>query len=203
MVNSLLAYFSTDDQFTSISSNITSEGRVKVISKIQDSEVRDSLTKLNSALNTAEVSTFLEELETVSPKLDIMLKKGVDKRREKVLLSEHRQLLLLQLQELCANDPILGLHIATMLVFQATHDAMLHTSGKLLPAILSALEKDVAPEMFSSLKSSQDLVLALVASKDEAVKAQLTKQLQTLFNEYKGKVMEYKRPPPPDDDAKE
>ena len=213
LVNSLLAYFafsssSTDQQQLNSEQGPqanTNEGRAKVIGRIGDAEVRDSLSRLNSALAAAEIATFLAELEAACPRLDILLakKKGVERRREKVLLSEHRQLLLLQLQEVAevgeqqseTGDPILGLHIAVMLVFQATHEAMLHTSGKLLPAILATLAPPlVTAEVYAPLKASQELVLSLVAAKEETTKREITEQLLRLFDEYRPKVVAYRRP---------
>lgn len=214
LVNSLLAYFafsSTDHQQQQQQGDQqgpqanTNEGRAKVIGRIGDAEVRDCLSRLNSALAAAEIATFLAELEAACPRLDILLakKKGVERRREKVLLSEHRQLLLLQLQEIAGGeqqqsetrDPILGLHIAVMLVFQATHEAMLHTSGKLLPAILATLAPPlVTAEVYAPLKASQELVLSLVAAKEEATKRELTDQLLRLFDEYRPRVVAYRRP---------
>lgn len=186
-----------------------------MIGRIGDAEVRDSLSRLNSALAAAEIATFLAELEAACPRLDILLakKKGVEKRREKVLLSEHRQLLLLQLQEVAGGeqqpetrDPILGLHIAVMLVFQATHEAMLHTSGKLLPAILATLAPPLVPaEVYAPLKASQELVLSLVAAAKEetAKRREITEQLLRLFDEYRPKVVAYRRPKKVEGEEKE
>ena len=122
-----------------------------------------------------------------------MLKK-LDKKRERTGLAEHRQLLILQLTE--CEDPILGLHISTMLIFQVVHDCMLHATGKFVPQILSALEKNVEPDLFKVLKESQDLVLQFVSTKDEAVKSDLSNKMNEMFNAYKTRVVEYKRPPP-------
>lgn len=222
LVNSLLAYFafsSTDHQQQQQQGDQqgpqsnTNEGRAKVIGRIGDAEVRDSLSRLNNSLAAAEIATFLAELEAACPRLDILLakKKGVERRREKVLLSEHRQLLLLQLQEVGeqqseTRDPILGLHIAVMLVFQATHEAMLHTSGKLLPAILATLAPPLVPaEVYTPLKASQELVLSLVAAAKEetAKRREITEQLLRLFDEYRPKVVAYRRPKKVEGEEKE
>ena len=169
---------------------LVSQARTKIISKL-DSEIKDSLAKVNNSLTASEIVNFLDELEQCCPKLDIMLKK-VDKKRERTLLSEHRQLLILQLTE--CQDPILGLHISTLLVFQVIHDCMLHATGKFVPQILSLIEKDLDADLFRVLKESQDLVLQFVSTKEDSLKSVLTNKMNELFNSYKTRVVEYKRP---------
>lgn len=169
-----------------------SQARTKVIAKL-DSEIKEGLTKVNIALNGSEVKDFLEEFEQYSSKFDIMIKR-VDKKRERVLLSEHRQLLLMQLNE--CQDPILGLHISTLFLFQVIHDSMLHATGKFVPQILGALEKHIEADLFKVLKESQDLVLQFVSAKEAPLKDDLSTRISGLFNVYKTRIVEYKRPQP-------
>ena len=136
------------------------------------------------------IEDFVNALEEGSPKLDIMLKK-IDKKREKTVLSEHRQLLLIQLSE--CSDPILGLHISVLLTFQTIHEAMVHATGKFVPQILFYLEKDLDNDLYQTFKESQDLVLQFVSTKDETIKTELLGKMSEQFNSYRPKVIEFKK----------
>lgn len=157
-----------------------------------DSDIKEDFARLNDSLGTDSVDDFLLELEKCATKLEMMIKK-VDKKLERNTLSEHRQNLLMQLNE--CNDPILGLHISILFAFQTINDAILHASGKFVPIILPYLEKELDPALYDQLKQSHDLILQFVSSKVEADKAELTSKMNQLYNDYKLKVIEFKKKP--------
>lgn len=165
------------------------QARTKLISKF-DPEIKESLSKISNTLSSSSIEDFLVELEQSSSKLEIMLKK-IDKKREKTLLSELRQLLLLQLSE--CEDPILGLHISTLIAFQVIHGCVLHATGKFVPQILSVLEKDLDADLYRDFKDSQDLVLQFVSTKEESAKSDLSARMNELFSSYRNKVVQYKK----------
>lgn len=146
-----------------------------------DNDVKEALTRLNATLNSAQVSDFVHELEENG--LELMIKK-VDKKREKNILAEHRAGLILQLSE--CSDPVLGLHLAVLIVFQTIQETMLHASGKFAPQILQFIDKDLSPELREKFRKSQDQVLKFVSSKDESEeKAAILGELTSLFEEYR------------------
>ena len=165
------------------------KARAKLISTL-DTEINENLTVINNSLSANTIGDFLIALEQCSSKFDIMLKK-VDKKKERNLLAEHRQLLIMQLSE--CQDPILGLHISVMIAFQVLHDCMLHASGKFVPQILSFLEKDLDLDLYNVFRECQDLILRFVSIKEESLKSELSIQMSKLFNLFKPKVIEYKK----------
>lgn len=160
-----------------------------------DSEFKNDFLKLNESLNSNDVNAFLNQLEQCTSKIDLMVKK-IDSKKEKILISEHQQSLLLQLNE--CQDSILSLHILVLLVFQMVHHRMLHASGKFVPQILSFLQKDTDEQLYNSMKNCQDLVLEFVSLKDETEKEQIKVKLdqsviqcKQLLNEIIGKKMSF------------
>lgn len=167
--------------------SLYSQVRAKTINKV-DPELKEHFTKLNSELNSTSAEDFLAELESCSSKVDLMIKK-VDSKKEKVILSENQQSLIVQMSE--CQDPILSLHMSVLLLFQLTHNRMLHASGKFVPQLLSFLQKDLDGKLYAILKSSQDLVLQSVSSKEEELKQELLSQMSTLCADYKQLINEF------------
>ncbi|OTF76172.1 DUF2042 domain containing protein, partial [Euroglyphus maynei] len=159
IVNELVTFFNDDEI---LSENISFEARTKIINKL-DVEFKNEFLRLNESLNSNEVQTFIDELDECAVKIDLMIKK-IDSKKEKLILSEHQQSLLLQLNE--CQDSILGLHILVLLVFQMVNHHMLHASGKFVPQILQFLQKNTNDEMFSAMKQCQDYVMQFIAAKD-------------------------------------
>lgn len=160
-----------------------------------DNEFKNEFLKLNESLNSNDVNIFLSQLEQCASKIDLMVKK-IDSKKEKILLSEHQQSLLLQLNE--CSDSILSLHILVLLVFQMVQHQMLHASGKFVPQILSFLQKETNEQLYSAMKTSQDLVLQYVSLKDETAKEELKVKLdqsvlqcKQMLNEFIGKKISF------------
>ncbi|XP_027204338.2 UFM1 specific ligase 1 [Dermatophagoides pteronyssinus] len=163
IVNELVSFF--NDEI--LSENISLEARTKIINKL-DFEFKNEFIKLNESLNSNEVQAFIDELEECAAKIDLMIKK-IDAKKEKLILSEHQQSLLLQLNE--CQDSILCLHILVLLVFQMVHHHMLHASGKFVPQILQFLQKSTNEEIFQAMKECQDDILQFIAVKDDQAKS--------------------------------
>lgn len=117
-----------------------------------------------------------------------MIKK-LDSKKEKVILSENQQSLIIQMSE--CQDPILHLHISTLLLFQVIHGKMIHASGKFVPQILTFLQTDLDATLFELMKNCQDFVLKYVTAKDDSFRDDLMAKMTDLTNQYKILINEF------------
>ena len=85
--------------------------------------------------------------------------KEVDKKEEKVLLSDNRQSLILQLNQANTSDYALILHLSLLLLFQTITKNMLHASGKFVPQILTFLKPSLDPEKYHIFNACQEAVI--------------------------------------------
>ena len=191
IANELISFFNEE----LLSENISHEARTKIINKL-DVEFKNDFLKLNDSLNSNEVKTFIGELDECAVKIDMMIKK-IDSKKEKSILSEHQQSLLLQLNE--CQDSILCLHILVLLVFQMVHHHMLHASGKFVPQILQFQQKDTNDEIYQLIKQCQDYVLQFKATKDDQAKLDIKTKLnesighcKQLLNDFIAKKLSFR-----------
>lgn len=165
-VTALISYISTDE----LPNTNSTDSRVKIINKF-DSELQEPFSQLNSSLNKT-VEEFLIQLDICGGLCDILLKK-IDKKREKTLISEHRQNLIMQLTESLDDDPLV-LHIAILLLFQSTSKQIIHASGKFVPQLLAYLKPNLDHELFGLLYECEQLVVQQIKDgKDEKIKERL------------------------------
>lgn len=161
VVNLLLAYCSSDSN-----PNLqTAESRAKVISRL-DADLKDRVTQLASALIASSLDSFLEQVEEVAHRCEVMLR-PIDKKREKILLSENRQNLILQLEE--AADAGLTLHLSVLLIFQSITGSAIHASGKFVPQIIQEIRDRLEKDTLDLLSRFEQLVISHVrASRQES-----------------------------------
>lgn len=152
-----------------------------MISKLEPN-LKESFTKLNTSLNAKTVDDFYTELDNSSLKCEIMLKK-VEKKRERNVIAEHRQSLILQLNE--STEAALTLHLSVLLLFQANHNEMIHASGKFVPQLINFLRPILESNTFALLHNCQDLVIKQLMAKDNDEKDAIEKQLQEMIPKIK------------------
>lgn len=118
--------------------------------------MREALIRLNTSLSTATLEPFFEALDDAASKAGLMIK-PVDKKREKVLLSENRNNLIHQLGE--TSDSALLLHLAVSLLFQEQTRSALHFGGKFVPNVIAFLKPNLDAETYDVLHASEQLVI--------------------------------------------
>lgn len=139
------------------------------------------------------MNQFIQDLETSASKVNILLK-PVDKKREKNLLAEHKQDLLLQLE---STDPSLILHVSVLILYQTIFGAAIHASGKFVPQLIQIIKSHLEPESSGLLTEAEHQVVLLFKmnqnneSEDEKqgicrkLMEDLLPKIQKLATEYK------------------
>ncbi|XP_060085103.1 E3 UFM1-protein ligase 1-like [Ylistrum balloti] len=167
-------------------SEITPEVRAKIISQLPDS-IQPQLVKFHASLSGKSLEDFFSLLDKFcGPEyLGINLKKP-DKRKERQLVFNHRQVLLEQMNQ--ESDPAMTLHLAVVLLFQAYTQCLIHAPGKSVPQIILFLKDHMDEEQHKIFVSLQDLVvkhLKLQGDDKEEEKAKLTTEMQDLLPKVK------------------
>ncbi|XP_028903049.1 E3 UFM1-protein ligase 1 [Ornithorhynchus anatinus] len=144
-------------------SAITSEVRKKILGKLPE-EIKGPLTKLHNSLNEKSLEDFLSCLDSAADACDIMVKKG-DKKKERQVLFQHRQVLIEQLR--VSEDPALILHLTSVLLFQFSTHCMLHAPGRCVPQIVSFLSNKIPEDQHSLLVQFHGLVVKQLVSQNK------------------------------------
>ncbi|XP_033740513.1 E3 UFM1-protein ligase 1-like [Pecten maximus] len=187
IANMVINSFATDHMVSVLEeTEITPDGRAKLISKMPES-VQPPLTKLHASLNGKCLEDFFSLLEKLCgpENLSIILKKP-DKRKERQLVFNHRQVLLEQMNE--ESDPAMALHLAAVLLFQTYTQCLIHAPGKSVPQIIVFLKEHMDTEQHKVLVTLQDLVvkhLKLQGEDTEEEKAKLTTEMKELLPKVK------------------
>ena len=179
VISSVITFLSNEEN-VSLSNP---DSRIKAINKLEP-EMKEQLTTLNSA----SVEDFNQVLEDVSMKCCNVMLKPIDKRREKVLLSEMKNNLIHQMKE--SDDLALKLHLIVTSLFLALTGQALHSSGKFVPQIIALLkELKLKEEIMSKLSEAEKCVVNLIKKKEnddeKARLKQLIEQLQDSVENFK------------------
>lgn len=168
---------------------------MKLINKM-DNELKEPLAKLHASLSAKTVSDFISELENAASVCDVMIKK-VEKRRERIITSEHRQSLILQINE-AQDDPALTLHLSLLLLFQTCTKEIVHASGKFVPQLISFLKPQLEPSTYDLLHECEELVVKQLSMKDPKATSELEEQesITSRLNEIASKIKALALSPP-------
>lgn len=141
-------------------SQITAEGRVNVITKLPE-PIQKILTKLHTSLNGKSLDDFNHQLNIIcGPEhLGVMLKKP-DKRKERQLAFNQRQVLLEQLSS--ETDPAMALHLTSVLLFHTYTQTLLHVPGKCVPQVILFLKSHMEADKYDELYKQQDLIVRMI-----------------------------------------
>jgi hypothetical protein len=164
---------------SSASLDLNQEQRVKVLSDLPK-EIAEPLLAMHKTLVGGEsVTKFLDVFEQNCDRaVDLFIKKS-DTKKSRALIFGHRQTLSEQLA--VCNDPALALHCALLILFTVFNNAILHASGKFVPAILDKIvsAKVLKPEDQELLQSFQNKVLESL-NRNESAKEELQEMMPKL-----------------------
>jgi hypothetical protein len=118
--------------------------------------VRVPLQGLHKATQGANVEEFISETEVALSACDVVLRK-VDKKKDKAIPTQHRHLLIEQLN--AAKDAALVLHVAVLLLFHTVTQTVLNASGRFVPQIITFLQSHLSPSTAELLSTLQGKVI--------------------------------------------
>ncbi|ALC46915.1 CG1104 [Drosophila busckii] len=188
--NELTLYVAAECSLTVKSTNLNVDQRIKLIQEC-DAQYRAALVEQNKALNKT-IEDFEIATEAVLKDCSMIVKKA-DKKKDRLLILDHKDKLLQQLQE--CNEPALVLHLAALILFTTITGCILHASGKFVSSILQHLRPTLNETQNALLVRYHDLVLQLLqqSSAESAESKSVNEQLTTLQTQILELAQNYSR----------
>ncbi|KAH8312707.1 hypothetical protein KR044_012430 [Drosophila immigrans] len=188
--NELTLYVAAECSLSVKSTNLNVDQRIKLVQEC-DVMYRNALLEQNKAINKT-IDEFELATEAVLKTCSMIVKK-VDKKKDRLLIVNHKDKLLQQLLE--CNEPALLLHLAALILFTTITGCILHASGKFVSAILQHIRSTLNEPQNALLMHYHDLVLQLLqqASSESAESKAVNEQLQLLQTEVVELAQNYSR----------
>ncbi|XP_062122050.1 LOW QUALITY PROTEIN: E3 UFM1-protein ligase 1 homolog [Drosophila sulfurigaster albostrigata] len=188
--NELTLYVAAECSLSVKSTNLNVDQRIKLVQEC-DVLYRNALLEQNKAINKS-IDEFELATEAVLKTCSMIVKK-VDKKKDRLLIVNHKEKLQQQLLE--CNEPALLLHLAALILFTTITGCILHASGKFVSAILQHIRSTLNEPQNALLLRYHDLVLQLLqqASPDSVESKSVNEQLHSLQTEVVDLAQNYSR----------
>ncbi|KAK4883689.1 hypothetical protein RN001_007008 [Aquatica leii] len=178
ILNELLDYIASERGLNIDADKFNNEQRQKFINDLPV-EYKSSfqiLLKTVLGQNLDEFMTAVEECLTLCS----MILKKIDKKKDRLIILNHKHSLLEQLDK--CEDPALVLHLSSLVIFITATQCMLHCSGRHVSTVLIYLKQYLTSEHSSELCSYHDLVTLLLnnGSEEESIKEQLKEKMSVI-----------------------
>ncbi|XP_044761553.1 E3 UFM1-protein ligase 1 homolog [Coccinella septempunctata] len=184
IVNEILTYVAQENNLTANFTN--NDQRIKFTNELQP-DIRNLLLPLVKALSSKNIDDFMAVIDDALGACSMILKK-IDKKKDRVIVLNHKQKLLEQLNK--CDDPALVLHLAVLVIFTTATQCMLHASGRHLQQILTYLKQYLTPEQIGEMTTYHDYVTLMLSggSEEENVRQKLKEMIpiiRNIANEFK------------------
>lgn len=146
IVNEILNYVAAEQGSNITCDSFTNEQRLKFTNELPAEYKK--LTALVKSLSGQNVDEFMTTVEESLASCSMILKK-IDKKKDRVLVLNHKHELLEQMNK--CEDPALVLHLAVLVIFIVATQSMLHASGRHVPSILGFLKQFLSTEQCAEL----------------------------------------------------
>ncbi|KAH8369323.1 hypothetical protein KR009_008357 [Drosophila setifemur] len=177
--NELSLYVASECNLTVKNSNLNVDQRNKLAQEC-DAQYRAALLEQNKALNKT-IDEFELATEAVLKTCSMIIKK-VDKKKDRLLIADHKKKLQEQLLE--CQDPALLLHLAALILFTTISSCILHASGKFVSAILQHIRGSLNDPQNALLLRYHDLVLQVLQAAPDSSDTKIAhEQLQAMQRE--------------------
>ncbi|GBP42323.1 E3 UFM1-protein ligase 1 homolog [Eumeta japonica] len=130
------------------SDTLTVEQRNKIINDLSD-EYTKPFKELNASIAEHNMEIFYQAVDSCLSVCGMILKK-VDKKKDKLLIQNHREKLISELND--CEDPALVLHLAALAIFTMVTQNMLHASGRQVALIVSFLQTQLKEDQMEQLQ---------------------------------------------------
>ncbi|XP_068633864.1 E3 UFM1-protein ligase 1 homolog [Battus philenor] len=167
---------------------LTVELRNKIINDLSD-EYMKPLRNLNACLSEQNMDLFYQAIDVCLSECGMILKK-VDKKKDKLLVQNHREKLIAEL-EIC-NDPALVLHLGVLAIFTIVTQNMLHASGRLVPLIVLFLKSHLKEDHYMQIQQFHESVSKYLTA-NESEKYEIEEKLREEMPGIKDLVNEIKK----------
>ncbi|XP_045449576.1 E3 UFM1-protein ligase 1 homolog [Melitaea cinxia] len=168
--------------------DLSVEQRNKIINDLSD-EYKKPLKSLNSTISEQNMEQFYQAIDVCLSECGMILKK-IDKKKDKLLVQNHREKLIHELEN--CEEPALVLHLVVLALFTILNQNMLHASGRQVPIIITFLKSQLKEEHFEQLQKYHELVTKyLTAQEDE--KGGIEEILKEEMSSIKNLVIEVKK----------
>nr|Q296V2.1 RecName: Full=E3 UFM1-protein ligase 1 homolog; AltName: Full=E3 UFM1-protein transferase 1 homolog [Drosophila pseudoobscura pseudoobscura] len=174
--NELSLYVASECNLTVKNTSLNVDQRIKLAQEC-DAEYRSALLEQNKALNKS-IDDFELATESVLKACSMIIKK-VDKKKDRLLIADHKN--KLQQQLLDCQEPALLLHLAALILFTTISGCILHASGKFVSAILQHIRGSLSDQQNDMLLRYHDLVLQVLQTAPESDDSKIAhEQLQIM-----------------------
>ncbi|XP_038213785.1 E3 UFM1-protein ligase 1 homolog [Zerene cesonia] len=166
---------------------LSPEQRNKILNDLPE-EYMKPLRALNAALSEQNLDVFYQAADVCLAECGMILKK-VDKKKDKLIVLNHREKLISELEN--CDDPALVLHLAALATFTILNQNMLHASGRQVPSIIAFLKGQLKDEDCAKLQQYQESVTKFLIAPEEE-KSSLEEKLKEELPAIKNLVKEVK-----------
>ncbi|KAK9871377.1 hypothetical protein WA026_011632 [Henosepilachna vigintioctopunctata] len=189
VTNEILSYIAQENNTTVNLSN--NDQRLKFVNELPIDE-KNAIIPLVKSLSSANLEDFMSAVDGALEACSMILKK-IDKKKDRVIVLNHKHELLEQLNK--CDDLAMVLHLAVLIIFTTATQCMLHVSGRHLQQVLVFLKQYLTPEIFGELSTYHDYVGLMLSggSEEENVREKLKEMLpniRILANDYKKPALE-------------
>ncbi|KAL3280114.1 hypothetical protein HHI36_017620 [Cryptolaemus montrouzieri] len=184
IVNEILNYTAQENNSTV---NVTNqEQRLKFLNDLKP-DVRAPLLPLVKSLASGNIDDFMASIDDALGACSMILKK-IDKKKDRVIVLNHKHELLEQLNK--CDDLAIVLHLAVLVIFTTATQCMLHASGRHLQQILMFLKQYLSVEQIGELTTYHDYIGLMLSggSEEENVRQKLKEMvpsIRTIANDFK------------------
>ncbi|XP_017042681.1 E3 UFM1-protein ligase 1 homolog [Drosophila ficusphila] len=174
--NELSLYVASECNLTVKNTNLNVDQRNKLAQECE-AQYRPALLEQNKALNKT-IDEFELATEAVLKTCSMIIKK-VDKKKDRLLIADHKK--KLQEQLLDCQEPALLLHLAALILFTTITGSILHASGKFVSAILQHIRGSLNEPQNALLLRYHDLVLQVLQATPNSSESKIAyEQLQAM-----------------------
>ncbi|XP_055902265.1 E3 UFM1-protein ligase 1 homolog isoform X2 [Eupeodes corollae] len=154
-------------------------------------EYKTKLIEVNKALSKT-FEEFVLATEEVLIACGMVIKK-VDKKRDRILIIQHKEKLFKQLYE--TDDNAATLHLTSLIIFTSITGLILHASGRFVPQILAFIRPSMSSEQNILLLRFHDLVLKVLQLNTECEEYKtVNSELNSMQMEIKSLAESYEKP---------
>ncbi|XP_032516663.2 E3 UFM1-protein ligase 1 homolog [Danaus plexippus] len=143
--------------------NLSVEQRNKIMNDLPE-EYMKPIRALNSTLSEQNMEQFYQAVDVCLTECGMILKK-VDKKKDRLLVQNHREKLISEIEN--CDEPALVLHLVVLVLFTVLSQNMLHASGRQVPLIIAFLKSQLKDEDFDKVQKYHELVAKYLTAADD------------------------------------